>query len=710
MFVSFRTIFLLSMVVCTQGCGEEPWNDPYPQFDKKANTLYSAFTERPKHLDPALSYSAEEAIFTYQIYEPPLQYHYLKRPYELVTLSAKEMPTVRYVDKNNTVVSEEDPNVAFSVYQIKIKEGIHYQPHPAFAKNPQGEYDYHQLTPKQVKDKHTLQDFSHTGTRELTAQDYVFQIKRLADPTLNSPIAGMMANHIVGFKDFGEKLKKNYAAQKQDKAPYAILQDTPLEGVKALDKYTYEIKINGKYPQFVDWLAMPFFAPIPWEAIQFYGQPLLAQRNITLDWYPVGTGPFLLAVNNPNLQMILAKNPNYHGELYPSSGDKGDAEKGLLKKAGQPLPFLDNIVFVLEKESIPYWNKFLQGYYDQSGVSSNNFDQALQSVGAGNLALSKKMEEKNIRLSSSVLPTIFYWGFNMLDDTVGGYTAEKKYLRQAIAIALDIEEYINIFLNGSGIPAQSPLPPGIFGNNATVQERKPITEAKALLAKAGYANGINPQTGQALILYLDIPTAGSPDSAAQLSWMRKQFEKLGIELIIRGTQYSRFQDKMRNGDFQIFSWGWSADYPDPENFFFLLYSLNSKVKHGGENVSNYHNATFDALFEKMKNMHNSPERAEIIRKMIALLQEDMPWFGGYHPKLFSLKQQWVAPTKPNEMSRNTLKYIAIDAPLREKLQTKWNQPIVWPLFVGILGFILLCVPAGISYWVKKYKPKTLRKP
>ena len=67
------------------GCSG-PWNDPYPVQEAGKNILYSSFSERPKHLDPVQSYAENEAVFTAQIYMPPLQYHYLKRPYELTTL------------------------------------------------------------------------------------------------------------------------------------------------------------------------------------------------------------------------------------------------------------------------------------------------------------------------------------------------------------------------------------------------------------------------------------------------------------------------------------------------------------------------------------------------------------------------------------------------------------------------------------------------
>ncbi len=719
-------LFIISSLCIAQGCGDEAWNNPYPKGLQNDNTLYTAFSERPKHLDPAVSYSSEEAIFTYQIYEPPLQYHYLKRPYQLTTLSAAEMPEIIYQDKEGNTVHENDANVAFTVYRIKIKQGMLYQEHPAFAKNPEtGEFLYHHLTSQQMKPMHTLQDFAKTGTREVTAEDFIYEIKRLADPTLNCPILGLMENHIEGLKKLSTELQAHYKEQgiRDGDVKYVDLRNFPLDGVKVIDRYQYEIKTIGKYPQFIYWLAMPFFSPMPWEAIAFYAQDGLLKRNISLDWYPVGSGPFILTVNNPNLQMILEKNPNFHGEEYPSTGEAGD--EALLKNAGRALPFLDRIVFMLEKENIPAWSKFLQGYYDQSAVTSDNYDQALQSTSMSNIDLSEELSDKGIRLSTAVLPIFYYWGFNMLDDTVGGYTVKKRKLRQAIAIAMDMEEYVNIFLNGSGVIAQSPIPPGIFGHNESKLnvnpivydidkkkndfERKNISVAKKLMVEAGYPNGIDSKTKSPLTLYLDVASSGSPTAQAQLSWMRKQFKKIGIELVIRATQYNRFQTKIANGDFQIFSWGWAADYPDPENFLFLFDSHNSRVKYEGENASNYANPEFDKLFYQMKSMPNSIKRQEIISKLVVMLQEDTPWFGGYHPKLYSLRHQWVGLTKPNGIARYTLKYIAIDSTMREQYRQAWNQPIVWPLTIALLLFILLCLPAAYIYWKKIHRPLSLKK-
>ncbi len=712
----FQTIsqsVLLGALLSLTACGDGAWNNPYPVSDSGRNILYSAFTERPKHLDPARAYTSRQVVFTGQIYEPPLQYHFLKRPYELIPLTTDGMPEVRLIGNNGeTLDSGAAPDeVAFSEYTVRIQPGIRYQPHPAFAQDEQGAYRYHALSEEQLEPLHTLADFAHSGSRELTAADYVHQIKRLAFPRLHCPIAGVIGEYIVGFRELEKQLNEEEQRLKKESGeerPYLDLRNFHMQGVEVLDRYSFRVRLKGKYPQFLYWMAMPFFAPMPWEADRFYAQEGLRTRNIKLDWYPVGTGPFMLTENNPNLRMVMERNPNFHGELYPSEGEEGDREQGLLQDAGRPMPFIEKAVYSLEKENIPYWNKFLQGYYDASGVSSDSFDQAISMGQQGEAALSEEMAAKGIKLVTSVETSIFYMGFNWLDPVIGGDSERARLLRRAISIAVDYEEFISIFLNDRGVPAQGPIPLGIFGHregdiNPYVYERegeklrrKSIEAARELMAQAGYPGGRDPKTGKALILYYDT-TATGPDDKARLNWFRKQFKKLGIELMIRATDYNRFQEKMRKGTGQIFSWGWNADYPDPENFLFMLYGPNAKAGKNGENAANYANPEFDALFEQMKNMDNSPERQAIIDQMIEILRKDAPWSWGFFPKAFSLHHSWYRNVKPNLMANNTLKYKVIDPSLREQQRKAWNPPVMWPLAGLLILLLLSAIPAVIGY-------------
>jgi ABC-type transport system substrate-binding protein len=708
-FLSAVLLFLLT------SCDRSALNSPYSREESQQNVIYSSFHLRPKHLDPVRSYVSNEYAIIGQVYEPLLQYHFLKRPYQLIPLIAEQVPVPRYLDAAGNSLPESAPeeDIALSEYRITVKQGVKYQPHPAFAQDKDGDYLYHALTAEEIAEANTLADFPATGSRELTAADYIYQIKRLANPKLHSPIAGVIGQYIIGFSEFGEEIKSAAAELKKksgEDKPYIDLRKFNMQGIEQTGRYSFTLRVKGKYPQLVYWMAMPFFAPMPWEADLFYSQPGMDKRNINLNWYPVGTGPFMLTQNNPNLRMVLQRNPNYHGELYPSEGNAGDKEAGLLRDAGKPLPFIEKAVYSLEKENIPYWNKFLQGYYDTSGISSDSFDQAVQFSSQGEASLTDVMLSKGINLVTAVTTTSWYMSFNMEDPVVGGDSERARLLRRAISIVVDFEEFVSIFANGRGVPAQGAIPPGIFGYRSGAEginryvydvvdgkpKRKSIATAKELLRQAGYPNGRDAKTGKPLTLFYDSAAAG-PDGKARLNWIRKQFEKLDIQLVIRTTDFNRLQDKIRKGKAQIYLQGWNADYPDPENFLFLLYGPNGKVKHGGANGSNYSNPEFDKLFDRMKNMSNGPERQKIIDEMMEILRRDAPWSWGFHPKAFSLFHTWYSNVKPNLMADNTLKYKRVDPQMRSKLQREWNQPIFWPVWLFILALIVTAIPAVVVY-------------
>ncbi len=698
------------------------WNNPHDSTKVATETLFGAFSLPPKRLDPVISYNTNEWAIIGQIYEPPLQYNYLKRPYVLEPLTLTEMPVITYLDTEGRAVDENDPGVAFSEYRLELRNDVKYQNHPAFVKDEKGKLVYGDMEAEALENIHALSDFKKASTRTLLASDYAYAIKRMAVRDNHSPILDTMSEYIVGLKTFSEEISKT-AREKKEKKKILDLRPYKISGVRVLNDHTLSIMIHGKYPQFLFWLSMNFFAPVPWEADLFYQQQGLVSKNLTLNWFPVGTGAYYLAENDPGREMVLKANPNFHEEMYPGLTQEEQKAAGIsqdmLQDTGKKLPFVKEVIYSLEKESIPLWNKFLQGYYDASGISSEAFDQAVQISSTGNMGLSGEMKAKGIVLKGSVQPSVFYMAFNMEDPVVGGYSESAKKLRQAISIAQNQEEYISIFMNERGIAAQGPIPPGIFGyeegekgTDTVIYEwkngkriRKPLAVAKKLLAEAGYPDGISAKTGKQLKLHYDA-TATGPDDRALMDWRRKQFAKLGIQLVIRSTDYNRFQDKVRKAKAQIFSWGWNADYPDPENFLFLLYGGNAVVntKGAGINSSNYQNPKFDKLFDEIKTMRNTPERKEKIEEMLEIAREDAPWVWGFHPKSLTLSHQWFQNVLPNAMANNTLKYKRIDAKLRVRKQKEWNQPVILPL---ILLFLLILVGGYVLHKIYQSRQKAV---
>jgi len=709
------------------GC--EVANQPHSQADLTGDVMFSSFQERPKFLDPVSSYNLNETPWTYQTYEPLLHYHYLKRPYTLEGLTATEVPVPRYYDKAGNTLPDDAPSeqIATSIYTIKLQAGIRYQPHPALARDAAGRLLYHDLKPAQLAGKYSIWDFplaQAASSREVTAEDYVYQIKRLASPYVPtpSPIYNLLNQYIVGLQDLGEQLKAERNAQLQQRdprdryLPWRDLRQVKLEGARALDARTLEIRIAGKYPQFKYWMAMTFFVPIPWEADRFYAQRGMAENSLSLNTWPVGTGAFMLTEQSAS-RYVMVRNPNYRDMRYPSEGMPEDKSLGLLADAGKRLPFLDKLVFLQEKESEPEQAKFMQGYYDVPDLSRIDVGFVFLKEAMDQTGRWQVLREHGVKLEPTIEPTSWYMGFNWLDPVVGGgknpEEAERhRKLRQAIAIATDWEEHNAIFFDtyGPSVPAMGPIPPGLFGyrtGEAGINPvthvwrdgqavRRPLADAKRLLAEAGYPDGRDAKSGKPLLLFYDSNGVG-PAYQARLDWQVKQMQKLGIQLEIRASDYNRFQDRMRKGNAQLFFWGWFSDYPDPENYLFLLNSSQSKVKFEGENAANYANPEYDKLYTRMRDLPDNAERQQAIDQMVAMVQRDAPWSWGLFPGSLGVYQQWVHNAKPTSIINDKVKYMRVDGALRASKVAQWNQPRVWPLGVGMLALGLLLWPAWRIY-------------
>lgn len=617
-----------------------------------------------------MAYTYEEHRITGAVYATLLDYHYLKRPYTLIPGLAQQVPKAQPLA---------DGRVA---YQFELREGLMFDHDPCFTLGAQGR-----------------------TWRPIVAADVAFEILRIADPAVNSPVVEPFAN-IDGFREFSERLtslRKSKPGFGKLPVSEQYMQAGPMKGLEIEDDRKLRVVLSAPYPQILYWFAMPFSAPMPWEAVQYYdgrnGHDRLAD-------HPVASGPFRLSVYDRQARMVLEARPYWRESskrgllpVYPSEGEPGDRETGRLDpgSVGRPLPFIDRIEYRREKESIPAFNKFLQGYYDVPiRIIKESFDKVIQQG-----ALSPEMVRMGMRLDKSPTPTTYYIGFNMDDPVVGAPGGERsKKLRQAMSLAVDSIEYSRLFLNNLGVPAQSPLPPGIYGYDPSYRNRyRTVDYAKArrLLAEAGYARGVDPKTGAPLRLTFDsYETLASRRLAYQ--FFVNAWRKLGIDVEIDATNYNAFQEKVRNGAYQIYLWGWNADYPDPENFFFLLWSEMRRSKNQGPNSSNFSDSEYDRLFMAMRTRDNDAERLQLIGKMRAILEAQRPWIELYHREEYSLYHGWVKNYKPMPLSEATeSKYEDIDARKRAALRAAWNQPVLWPIYLLLVVLVASIVPAVATY-------------
>lgn len=725
---------MLVLIIMTQ-CVNNPW----PESLQNGNIYFTSLSGDIKTVDPATSFYSHEADVMDLAYESLLTYHFLKRPYELIPLLAEEIPQPIYFDKQGNVLSgdPEAEKIGKVEYLVKLRKGVIYQPHPCFAKNKDGSYLYRNLSKADVQNFETPNDFPMKATREVTSHDFAVQLRRICDINTTSPIFSTFKSFIKGMDECSDAIRaetKRVEKEMQQKFnrninehPVAVnYENIPFAGVEIIDDHTFKIICTRKYPMILYWMAKSFMTPVPQEAIDFYAEPALIDKQIILKNWPVVTGAYLFKEFDPQRRVILERNPNHRHTFFPSLDEIPQmfVERGFDKDAGKPLPFIDTIVFARERENIPLWIKFIQGYYDNSGIAADMFDQAIATTPGGDMGLSDEMIEQGIELTQSVESGYFYLAFNMVDPIVGGYEPKKQKLRQAISMAIDWNEFIEIFMNGRGFAAQGPIPPEIHGhisgeagtnpytdvwNEALGKHcRQPIENAKKLMEEAGYPQGRD-KDGKPLVIYFD----HADMDKAIIAWLRKQFLKIGIDLRERVVDLNGFRDRIETGNWQTHLSGWLADYPDPENFLFLFYGPNKKVDSvpeikdagspasGGSNSVNYDNAEYNHLFTQLESMNNGPQREALLKQVTEILRKDNPVSWGYFRTNFVLTHRWIQNYFPHDVAKNSLKYRRIDWKERQKAIEEWNRPNLHVVYTFIAIAWLLAIAGFIFVSTKR---------
>lgn len=591
--LSFTISLLFSLPVYFSGCTKKG-------DDGNLQVYHGSLPDDIKTLDPANAYDTVSLDALPSIYETLYQYSYLSETYKIVPLLAADMP--KYSADRLTVT-------------IPIRQGIHFQDDASF-KDSQGK------------------------GRELVAQDFVYAFKRLALPSLQSQGWWIFDGKVVGITPFHDKLVK--AA----KADIPKIFDEEIEGLKALDKYTLQIKLIKPYPQLLYILSMTFTAPVPQEAVKAY-----ADENGNLTEHPVGTGPFVLKSWDRARKIVLDKNPNFHPDFYPTEGSNDARQKGLLTDAGKTLPFLDQISLDIIKEEQPRWLNFMKGNEDQMGIPKDNFNQAI----TNQVNLAPELAQKGIRLNIEPSVSFFYISFNMKDKLVGG----NKFLRQAMSAAINRDEWIDTFTNGRGRKMLTALPQGILDRpkNPKIKYDYNIQLAKELMKKAGYPEG------QGLPV-INFDLRGADSLSRQLGeFFQKQFAAIGIKLNVILNTFPAYLEKAKQGNLQVSYGGWSMDYPDAENVYQLLYGPN---KAPGPNESNYDNPEMNKLYDQMAIMESSPQREVIVQKMDDILQEECPWALGYDATSYTVSQPWLENFRSNEIILNKYKYLKINQEVKKR--------------------------------------------
>ena len=555
-------------------------------------SVYRGDVSRIRGFDPAQVSDVPSVQAVSKVYEGLVQYAYLKRPYGVEPLLAESMPEIT---SNGTV------------YTFHLRRGIRFQNDACFTAT-QG------------------------AGRELTADDFVYSLKRVADLRTGSSGYWTLRGHIVGLDAY-----RDLSAQGRVNA------DTAVEGLQAVDRYTLRIVLTHPFPGLLWMLAMNYAYAVPREAVACYGNDFVS--------HPVGTGPYILDTWVPNHKLVFVRNPVWKAsgrtDAYPETGSADDARRGLLDDTGQPVPFIDRIEQHVVGDPSTQWLLFLDGQLDMSGISRDNWDAVVTADGqlAGNLV------RRGLAMESAPALDVSYVGYNMGDPVLG----TNRFLRQALQAAFDREQWVR-FHNRRVQPAEGPVPPALRGVEAAASPFPfDVARARQLMVAAGYPEGRDPGTGRRLELTLDVGSGGA-ETRETVEVLASFMEKVGVVIHLSVNNWPAFLAKLEHRQAQMFLMNWVADYPDAENFLQLFYGPNETP---GANHCNYHNPAFDRLYEQARATTNSEERLGLYARMERMVQDDCPWLFMHHSMSFSVRQPWVRNYKPHDFPYGMIKYYRI---------------------------------------------------
>ncbi len=470
--------------------------------------------------------------------------------------------------------------------------------------------------------------FPDKKSRKVTAADLRFSILRLADPRLMSGGYFLVRGKIAELDRFRKE------AQKSPAGDFTAYKKN-YSGLQVLDEYTLQITLTKSDPRFIYALAMPFFSVVSVKSAEYY-------RGNFAD-NPVGSGAFRMKEWVKDHRMILEKYPDYRKE-YHSGREKG-----------KNLPYLDKVECYFIRQDLAAWLMFLQGKLDYCNLDGEKFDAVADA--SGNLI--PALRKRGIHLLSAPFFEVTYIGFHFGDPRL----ANNKKLRQAMTLAFD-KDFRKESSNGRLMKIYSPIPSGVAG--ALEKEKgsfgeKDLVQAKKLLAEAGYPGGIDPATGKNLVFTFD--QAGGETFFRQTAEMlASDMKKIGIEITPVFNNRARFFQRLRQNQVQLFRLSWVGDYPDAENFFQLFYSPNA----GSCNRAGYRNKEFDAMYEEIREMKDSPQRTAKYEKMTRFLMEECPWIFESRPTAFILVHPWVKNLFHHDFIFSNWKYLDIDPEKREE--------------------------------------------
>ncbi len=565
-----------------------------------AKVLRVVFSGSESGFDPPQISDVVSAAVVTSLFDAPLTYDYLARPAKLKPHTAVAMPEVH------------DGHTRFV---FTLRPGIFFTDHPAFKGRP----------------------------RELVAADYVYSIKRYYDPLTRSPTLFHWEN--AGVLGLAELRQQALNA----KRPFDY--DAEVPGLRALSRYSFEVRLARPAPR------LPYLFATPAISGAVAREVIEAHPGDTMR-HPVGTGPFKLGNWTRSSRIVLERNALHRHSVHDEQAAADDAVGQAIAQQmrGRQLPMLDRVEVAIIEEAQPRWLAFLNGELDILWVPSEFITRA-----APNNQLLPNLAKQGVQMRQIVMPITRHVYFGMESPTVGGLSPEKVALRRALALAYDVEREIELVRHGQMVAAQSLMPPGVSGYDATLKSEMgthDTARAKALLDLYGYADRDGDgwremPDGSPLLLEL---TTEPSQLARQLQGLwKKAMDSVGVKMSFRVGAWPENIKASRAGRLMMWTTGWSAAIPDGNYFMDLLYGPNK----GQANASRFNLPAFDALHERQRELPDGPERDALIHQGMKLALAYMPYKASGHDIQTWLMQARVQGYVPHPFMRDFWRHVDV---------------------------------------------------
>ena len=547
-------------------------------------------------LDPAAASDIATLSLLENIFDPLLRYDYLARPVKLRPNTTTQMPEVSPDGRT---------------YTFRLRPGIHFTDDPAF------------------KGKQ----------REMTAQDYVYSIKRLYDPTLKSPWSYMFDGKI----ESDEALKNNFDI------------DTPVSGLQALDRHTLRIRLKEPDNNFLFYMATPASGVVAREVIEAY--PGQAGNH------PIGTGPFLVKQWKRSDRIVLQANPYSTAVFHASPGADPESQAIAKSLEGKRLPRVDRVEVKIAEEFQGRMLGFLNGEYDYlEQVPESMTDMVIRDG-----ALKPELQARGMQLSRfPVLQTYYMW-MNMNDPLLGGYTKDRIALRRAISLAYNSAEDIALLKKGFAIKAESPLPPNVLGYDPAYRSPVPYDPAlaNALLDRHGYGKRDKEGFRKApdgKPLTLTMHSEATVGGRLRDELWRKCLNAIGLRVVFKSDKKTEIIKASRLGKVTMFESNWIADFPDGDNFYQLLYGPNA----GRANYARFNLPAYNERYEQARALADGPARQKLYFEMNQLIHAYNPWVPLTHVLSADIRQPWLKNYKRHPVEFTNWRYLDVDVAQRAR--------------------------------------------